>query len=141
VLLFADILLLVKSPVTTDGVITSATPLPLETFTVTSGMLLMPPLKTPVLSLIAHCAVPVLALKLPLLCANARLPTNKVASVALANTASSFLIVVSPHRLVPLPPLDQSLGLLLALAARYVFYNNVRCSLYYSLVKQMSIAC
>jgi hypothetical protein len=99
VVLLEVILLSVNSPVTKEGVITRATPLPLDTFTVTSGSaeLPNPPLSAPVLSSIAHSAEPLLALKLPMLCANAKLPTIKVANIVLASTANTFLIsCISP---------------------------------------------
>ena len=59
----------VKSPVTSEGVITRATPFPDDTFTVTSGRLVpvMPPVRIPVLSVIEHWVALKLAEKLPLL--------------------------------------------------------------------------
>jgi hypothetical protein len=73
-------------------VITNATPLPLETLTVTGGRLVIPPLRTPLLLSIAHSVLPKLAEKLPLACAKALDAMNMAPSAANPNTDNRFII-------------------------------------------------
>jgi len=79
----------VRRPVTAEGLTTSATPLPLDTFMVVlREVWLVPPPSNPPMSV--QAVVSLLKLKLPLLWANAGMAPNARTSRAVANANRNF---------------------------------------------------
>src|SRR5262249_10780235 len=102
VLTVEESFVLVKSPVTADGVISSVTPLPLDVLMVVSSSRQLVPsrvgvhsgLKAPVLELSCHTVALTAASKLPLDCAKAEVAAS--ASTATAKATVEVLTICSP---------------------------------------------
>jgi hypothetical protein len=75
-----------NSPVTSEGVTSNATPLPLLTLILTGGN--WPPVVAES-EAVVHCVANTDAVKLPLLCANAALPATNVANTAIVTPANN----------------------------------------------------
>src|SRR5262249_19068255 len=87
-----EILVSVKRPVTSEGLISNVTPFPFEVeIFVVKEFTVIPPLRAPVVELIAHAAPLPAALKLPLDCAKAMGPINIASANALANF---FMLII-----------------------------------------------